>query len=125
LRPQTGSAAGGRGVRRFSGDGGDHVEEDQRPCCAGTLIADIEIGAESGWPACCGGAGTARAAGTRELELLTVEEAAEVLHVSRDKAYCLIRTGQLRSIKIGKLRRISRAWIAEFVERAEARRGVH
>jgi excisionase family DNA binding protein len=54
-------------------------------------------------------------AGDREHELLTVEEAAEVLHVSRDKAYCLIRTGQLR-------RRISRAWIAEFVEHAPGRR---
>jgi hypothetical protein len=30
-----------------------------------TLVADIEIGAEPGWPACCGGAGTARATGAR------------------------------------------------------------
>jgi hypothetical protein len=29
----------------------------------------------------------------------------------------------LRSIKIGKLRRISRAWITEFVERLEAAGG--
>jgi excisionase family DNA binding protein len=101
-----------------------------------TLVADIEIGAEPGWPACCAGAGTAQAAGApaaaaqaaasgREHELLTVGEAAEVLHVGRDKAYSLIRTGQLRSIKIGKLRRISRPWIAEFVEHAEGRRSVH
>ena len=41
-------------------------------------------------------------------EFLTVEEAAEVLHISRDKVYGLIRTRQLRSIKIGKLRRFSR-----------------
>jgi excisionase family DNA binding protein len=39
-------------------------------------------------------------------EFLTVEQAAEVLNVGRDKVYALIRTGQLRSIKIGKLRRI-------------------
>ncbi len=43
-----------------------------------------------------------------------MEQAAEVLHVNRDKVYALIRTGQLRSLKIGRLRRISRHWIAEF-----------
>lgn len=49
------------------------------------------------------------------LELLTVEQVAELLHVGRDKVYHLIRTGQLRSIKIGRLRRVSRAWITEFL----------
>ena len=49
----------------------------------------------------------------------TVEQVAEMLHVGRDKVYYLLRTGQLRSIKIGKLRRISRAWIEEFVEQLE------
>jgi excisionase family DNA binding protein len=36
------------------------------------------------------------------------------LHVSRDKVYYLIRMGQLRSIKIGRSRRISHQWVAEF-----------
>lgn len=64
---------------------------------------------------------TAPAAGgsAQDRELLTIEETAEILHIGRDKVYYLIRTGQLRSIKIGKLRRISRAWIAEFVEQLE------
>jgi excisionase family DNA binding protein len=48
-----------------------------------------------------------------------VGQAAEVLHVSRDNIYDLIRTGQLRSIKIGRARRISRQWIAQFAERQE------
>jgi hypothetical protein len=30
-----------------------------------------------------------------------------MLHVGRDKIYYLLRTGQLRSLKIGKLRRIT------------------
>jgi excisionase family DNA binding protein len=30
-----------------------------------------------------------------------------MLHVGRDKVYYLIRVGQLRGIKIGKLRRIT------------------
>jgi excisionase family DNA binding protein len=38
-----------------------------------------------------------------------------MLHVSRDKVYYLLRTGQLRSIKIGKLRRITDQQIADFI----------
>jgi excisionase family DNA binding protein len=53
--------------------------------------------------------------------MLTVEQAAEVLNVGRDKIFYLLRTGQLRSIKIGKLRRISQSWLTEFIERTEAR----
>jgi excisionase family DNA binding protein len=63
------------------------------------------------------GAGAVRS-GVRPVnpvQLLTVEETAELLQVGRDKVYYLLRTGQLRSIKIGKLRRISHAWITEFL----------
>ena len=35
------------------------------------------------------------------LQAYTVEQVAEMLHVGRDKVYYLLRTGQLRSIKIG------------------------
>ena len=38
-----------------------------------------------------------------------------MLHVGRDKVYYLLRTGQLRSIKIGKLRRITDQQLAEFI----------
>jgi excisionase family DNA binding protein len=48
------------------------------------------------------------------VQLPTVEETAELLQVGRDKVYYPLRTGQLRSIKIGKLRQVSRAWITEF-----------
>ena len=42
-----------------------------------------------------------------------------MLHVSRDKVYFLLRTGQLRSIKIGKLRRITEDHLTEFVASLE------
>ena len=42
-----------------------------------------------------------------------------MLHVGRDKVYYLLRTGQLRSIKIGKLRRITKEHIAKFVASLE------
>jgi excisionase family DNA binding protein len=49
------------------------------------------------------------------LQAYTVEQIAKMLHVGRDKVYELIRTGQLHSIKIGKLRRITEEQLNEFV----------
>lgn len=51
--------------------------------------------------------------------LLTPEEAARALRVGRGKIYELIRSGDLRSVKIGGLRRISAAALAEFVATLE------
>ena len=53
------------------------------------------------------------------MQAFTVEQVADMLHVGRDKVYYLLRTGQLRSIKIGKLRRITEDHIAEFVASLE------
>jgi excisionase family DNA binding protein len=53
------------------------------------------------------------------LQAYTVEQVAEMLHVGRDKVYYLLRTGQLRSIKIGKLRRITEQHLAEFIASRE------
>jgi excisionase family DNA binding protein len=55
----------------------------------------------------------------RHLQAYTVEEVAEMLHIGRDKVYFLLRTGQLHSIKIGKLRRITDRHLAEFVASLE------
>jgi excisionase family DNA binding protein len=52
-------------------------------------------------------------------QAFTVEQVAEMLHVGRDKVYYLLRTGQLRSIKIGKLRRITEVHLAEFIASLE------
>jgi excisionase family DNA binding protein len=49
--------------------------------------------------------------------LLTVEEAAEVLTISRWKAFDLIRCRELRSVKIGGLRRVPRTAIDEYIAR--------
>ncbi|MDN3355855.1 helix-turn-helix domain-containing protein [Actinomadura sp. DC4] len=55
----------------------------------------------------------------RHLQAYTVEEVAEILHVGRDKVYYLLRTGQLRSLKIGKLRRITDQHLAALIEALE------
>jgi excisionase family DNA binding protein len=49
----------------------------------------------------------------------TVEQVAEALNIGRDKVYELLRTEQLRSIKIGKLRRITDQHLAEFIAKLE------
>ena len=49
------------------------------------------------------------------MQAYTVEQVAEMLHVGRDKVYYLLRTGQLRSLKIGKLRRITDQQLREFI----------
>jgi excisionase family DNA binding protein len=48
-----------------------------------------------------------------------VEQVAKVLNISRDKVYYLLRTRQLRSIKIGKSRRITDAHLAAFLASLE------
>jgi excisionase family DNA binding protein len=53
------------------------------------------------------------------LQAYTVERVAKMLHIGRDKVYELLRTGQLRSIKIGKLRRITEQHLAEFIASLE------
>ncbi|HWR49100.1 MAG TPA: helix-turn-helix domain-containing protein [Pseudonocardiaceae bacterium] len=49
--------------------------------------------------------------------IYTVEEAAQVLKISRWKVFDLIRTNQLRSVKIGGLRRIPHVAIDEYIAR--------
>lgn len=51
--------------------------------------------------------------------LLTAEDAARVLRVGRSKVYELMRSGALRSVKIGGSRRISATTLAEFVAELE------
>lgn len=48
---------------------------------------------------------------------LTVEQTAEMLGIGRDRVYNLLRTGQLESIKIGKLRRIPRSALDSYIAR--------
>lgn len=49
--------------------------------------------------------------------MLTVREAAGALRVSVTTFYGLISSGQIRTIKIGKSRRIKRTEIEAFIER--------
>jgi excisionase family DNA binding protein len=52
---------------------------------------------------------------TVNIVVYTVEEAAQVLKIGRWKIFDLIRTNQLRSVKIGGLRRIPHTAIEEYL----------
>jgi excisionase family DNA binding protein len=51
------------------------------------------------------------------LSLLTVEEAARRLQIGRTTCYSLIRTGELESVPVGRLRRVPADAIPEYVAR--------
>jgi excisionase family DNA binding protein len=63
--------------------------------------------------------GQAAADGEPVLLLLTAEEAARALRVGRSKVYELMRSGELRSVKLGGSRRVSVTALVEFVARLE------
>ena len=46
---------------------------------------------------------------------LTVAEAGEVLRIGRSSTYSLVRCGRLRSIRVGKMIRVPRDAIVEFL----------
>jgi excisionase family DNA binding protein len=57
--------------------------------------------------------------------LLTVEEAAEQLGIGRTLAWQLVRSGDLGSVRIGKLRRVPVSAVAEFAAHLIERDGIH
>lgn len=51
-----------------------------------------------------------------ERVLLRVEEAADLVGLSRSKMYELMAAGRIKSVLIGRSRRVPRKAVAEFVE---------
>lgn len=52
-----------------------------------------------------------------ERVLLTVEEAAEQLGIGRTLTYALIRSGEIESVRIGRLRRLPTTAIQDYARR--------
>lgn len=55
--------------------------------------------------------------------LLTPEEAAERLSITRSRLYDLLRSRELVSVKLGKVRRISVSALERYVEKLEQEAG--
>ncbi|HUL28723.1 MAG TPA: helix-turn-helix domain-containing protein [Streptosporangiaceae bacterium] len=66
-------------------------------------------------------AGPAPPAETPPRLLLTVEEAAERVGICRSSMFKLIRQGEVESVKVGRLRRVTPAALEDFVRRLSAR----
>jgi len=52
--------------------------------------------------------------------LLTVEEAAERIGICRSNMFKLIRRGEIQSVKVGRLRRVTPDALEDFVRRLSA-----
>lgn len=50
--------------------------------------------------------------------VLTAEEAAQVLGIGRHLVYALLRSGQIRSLRIGRTFRVPRCALEEYLELA-------
>lgn len=57
--------------------------------------------------------------------LLTVTEVCELLHLSRPTVYGLINSGQLRSFKVGRVRRVPTSAVDDYVAGMVASNGGH
>lgn len=55
-------------------------------------------------------------------KLLTVEEAADLLNIGKTKTYALVKSGELKSVLIGRLRRIHIDAINEYAASLSAQR---
>lgn len=63
-------------------------------------------------------AGQTPAAAPRKL--LRVEDVADQLSISRAHVYALIRSGEIRSVKLGKARRVAQSEVDRIVSASEA-----
>jgi excisionase family DNA binding protein len=60
---------------------------------------------------------TDRGGGSAPRVLLSVEEAAEQLSLSRTRLYALLKTGDIASVRVGRLRRVPVDALLQFIAR--------
>lgn len=63
------------------------------------------------------GASSVPESGTPQRLLLTVEEAADLIGICRSNMFKLIRQGEVKSVKVGRLRRITPAALDDFIDK--------
>ena len=49
-------------------------------------------------------------------DVLSVEEVCTALNIGKNTAYQLIKSGDLKSIRIGKVHKIPKVWLIEYVK---------
>ncbi|WP_417047862.1 helix-turn-helix domain-containing protein [Dysosmobacter welbionis] len=51
---------------------------------------------------------------------LTVKQVSEILGIGQNTAYCLVRSGQIKSIRAGHQYRITKTALRDYLERSAA-----
>ena len=51
-------------------------------------------------------------------DIMTVDEMKNVLKIGRNKAYSLVRNGEIKALKIGGIFRIPKRYLIDFIESA-------
>lgn len=51
-------------------------------------------------------------------DIMTVDEMRKVLKIGRNKAYSLVKSGEIKSLKIGEIYRIPKRYLIDFIESA-------
>lgn len=69
------------------------------------------------------GADEGRGIVTREPEILTVEQAASLLQISRASAYEAVRAGEIPSFRVGRSIRISKTQLLSWIANQQSPRG--
>lgn len=54
---------------------------------------------------------------TTEIKVYTLEEIAELLHITRRTLYTYVKEGKLKAVKVGKYWRVTEKNLEEFLER--------
>ncbi|MGV8979923.1 helix-turn-helix domain-containing protein [Clostridium sp.] len=49
-------------------------------------------------------------------DVVNIEELSQMLNIGKNKAYDLINSGGIKSFKIGKIHKIPKAWIIEYIQ---------
>lgn len=50
-------------------------------------------------------------------DLLTVKDIQDLLHIGRSTAYSLLKSGEIKSMRIGSIYRIPKAYLIEYIRR--------
>ena len=48
-------------------------------------------------------------------DLMTVKDIQDILHIGRSTAYKLLQSGELRTLRIGSIYRIPKAYLTDFI----------
>jgi hypothetical protein len=49
-------------------------------------------------------------------DVVNINELMKMLHIGKNKAYTLVNTGEIKSFKIGKVHKIPKRWVIDYIQ---------